>query len=335
MRRTTGLVGPALVLVLLTSSLQATFAGAQEPQPSVSIRLAESPTDPKVDPLAQYYIVDHVKPGEKSTAKVGVGVIGGTAPIDVDIYVGAARIDDGQFIPEGKETESDLTSWATVEPGRASVAPGTETPVAVTIAVPADAPSGEHYGAVFAELPPGGGDTNVVNRVGIRIYLTVGEGKAPKTDFEIAAVTAGRDKDKRPIVETRVRNTGERAVVLTGELKLEEGPGGLTTKPYNIPLGTSVAPGESAPVQAVLDAGLPDGPWKATVTIRSGRLEKTASATITFPDEADSRSEAVPVDDNATERKILGPVAGVLAAAGLAASAVALRKLRVRRRRPS
>jgi hypothetical protein len=44
-----------------------------------------------------------------------------------------------------------------------------------------------------------------------------------------------------------------------------------------------------------LDKQLPDGPWKASLTLKSGILERSGSATVTFPEAGDSGS-AVPAE---------------------------------------
>src|SRR5213076_2151068 len=94
-----------------------------------------------------------------------------------------------------------------------------------------------------------GGAANVVNRVGVRVYLSVGEGEEPVSDFTIDALTARRDEDSVPIVETTVTNTGGRAIDLAGSLSLANGPGSLNAGPFDVQIGTTLAPGDSAPAQ--------------------------------------------------------------------------------------
>jgi hypothetical protein len=45
----------------------------------------------------------------------------------------------------------------------------------------------------------------------------------------------------------------------------------------------TVAPGEVGEVLLTLDPALADGPWTAELTLSSGLLERSASATVTFP----------------------------------------------------
>jgi hypothetical protein len=307
-RRTT-----AVVIAALAVLSPATSRAQQQPQPSaepesVGIRLAEAPEALRDDPRARVYIIDHLQQGATISRKVEVLSTLKQAA-DVRMYVGAAHLENGGFRFGVVGEESDLTEWSSVEPSTVHLEPGGSQLATVTIAVPTDATDGERYGVVWAELPGSGGQANQVNRVGVRIYLSVGEGSEPESDFTIEQLTAARDEEGRPVVETSVTNTGGRALDLSGELQLAEGPGSLSAGPFDVQLGTTLAPTETDAARVVLDKDLPDGPWKATVTIRSGRLEKTATATVTFPSEAGV--VAAPVDASSTDaqRKVLLPIA--------------------------
>ncbi|MBA3234346.1 MAG: hypothetical protein H0T17_10445 [Propionibacteriales bacterium] len=59
-------------------------------------------------------------------------------------------------------------------------------------------------------------------------------------------------------------------------------------------MGTTLGLDQTEPVTVPLDKELPDGPWKARITIESGLLERTAQATITFP--AAGLGEPVPAE---------------------------------------
>ena len=157
----------------------------------------------------------------------------------------------------------------------------------VTITVPRDAAPGEQYGVVWAEArsaPIAGGGVTQVSRVGIRLYLSVGPGGPPAADFTIDSLTAKRSPDGRPTVLASVHNTGGRALDMNGTLRLSAGPGGLSAGPFPATLGTTLAIGDTEPVTIALDKRLPAGPWDARITLRSGLLERSARATITFPD---------------------------------------------------
>lgn len=122
--------------------------------------------------------------------------------------------------------------------------------------------------------------------MGIRVYLAVGKGGAPAPNFAISSLTAKRQHNGRPAVAALVRNTGGRALDLSGKLTLGKGPDGLSAGPFTAQLGTTIAPGQSEPVTVTLNTQVPDGPWKALIHLKSGLTSRTAEATITFPDGA-------------------------------------------------
>jgi LPXTG-motif cell wall-anchored protein len=156
----------------------------------------------------------------------------------------------------------------------------------VTIAVPRDAPPGEQYGLVWAETrssAPAGGGITQVSRVGIRLYLSIGPGGAPASEFTIESLTGKRSPHGQPEVVASVHNAGGRALDMSGTLQLSAGPGGLSAGPFPANLGTSLAIGATEPIMIMLDRQIPDGPWHALVTLRSGPLERSARATINFP----------------------------------------------------
>ena len=80
-----------------------------------------------------------------------------------------------------------------------------------------------------------------------------------------------------------MRNTGGRALDMSGTLRLLAGPGGLNAGPFPAQLGTTLAIGAIEPVTILLDKRLPAGPWKARVDLHSGLVERHSQATITFP----------------------------------------------------
>ena len=170
-----------------------------------------------------------------------------------------------------------------------------------------------------------------VSRVGIRVYLSVGPGGEPASKFEIESVTAARDAAGDPMVRGTIRNTGGRALDLSGTLRLSEGPGGLSAGPFPLVLGTTLGIAETEPVSFKLDKQLPNGPWKAHLEVTSGLLTETAQATITFPDFG--TAEAVAASDGSGVWVWVGSAAfGVLLLA-LAGWLMARRARRPRRPR--
>lgn len=294
--RRAGLVmGIALLLAVAGAAPRPVPALAQTPAETVGIRILDSPTNRSDDPRAREYIVDHVVPGTMITRRVEVSNNTATTQV-VHLYAAAARISDGNFqFGEGRAA-NDLTSWTTVDPATVSPPSGGKLLATVTIAVPADASAGERYGVVWAELPaavPPGGGIAAVNRVGVRIYLSVGEGGEPASDFAITTFEAKRDAERNPLVAATVHNTGGRALDLSGELRLTNGPGGLSAGPFEAKLGTTLGIGQTEPVLIALDQAIPAGPWDARIVLRSGITEREATATLTFPATAATSSRPV------------------------------------------
>lgn len=281
-----------LLTVLVATALLSPTASsrAQQAEGTIGIGLVDTPTDRANDPRAKLYIVDHVAPGVAITRRVEVRNDTDQTQ-KIDTYAGAASVDRGQFRFGDAHAVNELTTWTKVEPATDVYTAGEHKHVVVTIDVPEDASEGERYAVVWASTSsaaPEGGGIGAVNRVGVRVYLSVGPGGEPASDFEITGIEARRTKDGAPQVVARVKNTGGRALDLSGSLKLENGPGDLSAGPFNVTLGTTLEIGGTEPVRVELDKALPAGPWDAKLTLKSGLLEDGAEATITFPEAGSS-----------------------------------------------
>jgi MYXO-CTERM domain-containing protein len=311
-------------------------SSAQEPETpeTVGIRILDVPTSRTDDPRARQYIVDHVAPGTTITRRVEVSNDTGQ-PQEVQLYAGSASIADGSVRFGDRGATSELTGWTTVEPASVSLTAGEKTLATVNIAVPSDAGPGERYGVVWAELPPAvppGGGVTAVNRVGVRIYLSVGPGNEPASDFTITALEARRAADGRPLLAATVRNTGGRAIDLSGDVRLSNGPGGLSAGPFPANLGTTLGLEQEAQVLVALDPAIPRGPWDAHIVLRSGTTEKDATANVTFPEAAATSAEPVKADSDSGGSGIPPYVLG--GGALLLALLLLLLLLRRRRREP-
>ena len=293
------IVGLLLVFAAVSpAAARASATSSGAPPGTIGLRLVDVPAGTAKDPRAKLYIVDHVAPGTTIHRRIEVAN-GSTSAAHVNLYAAAASITGGSFIGAAGRARNEVSTWISVDPGESAV-PGRGAVTAnVTISIPADAAPGEDYAAVWAETrlaPADGGGVTIVNRVGIRVYLSVGPGGAPAADFTIDSLTAERADDGRPVVLAAVRNVGGRALDMFGTLKLASGPGGLSAGPYPATLGTTVAIGDTEIVTIQLDKRIPAGPWDAIITLHSGLLERTAHATITFPDTgASSAVEVAPV----------------------------------------
>lgn len=302
--------------VLLTIAVMACIAGAPTPAlaqpsaptdtPGLGIRLLEAPIELANDPRAGTYIIDNLPPGTDITRRIEISNRTG-APQSVEIYTGAAHLDkeDGFVLEEGAAV-NELTTWMSVDRPVLEIADGDVADLTVAIRVPPDAPEGEQYAVVWAQIAgadPLGSGARVVNRVGVRTYLSVGPGNGPAADFTINTLTAQRNSEGVPEVTAEFTNTGGRAVDVSGQLTLNGGPAGLSAGPFSSVIAT-VAPGEQGKAVFALDAQLPDGPWTVTAELASGILHRQEAGTLTFSptgtDDLESRSAAQSATNNWT-----------------------------------
>ncbi|WP_101524727.1 peptidase [Nocardioides houyundeii] len=302
-------------------------ANAAPNDPSgIGIRLVDAPVELRDNPRALVYVIDHVSPGTTIERRIEVSNNTG-APTDIAVYPGAAVIKDGSFVGLEADTPNELTTWTSVSAPRLTLAEAQKEVVDVTIAVPSDAAPGEQYAVLWAQTAAGEAEgITQVSRVGIRVYLSVGEGGEPAADFDLESLTAQRTDAGLPTVTAVVRNTGGRALDLRGTLTLSDGPGGLSAGPFPVRLGTTLGLGQTAPIAVELDEQLPNGPWAAELSVTSGLLTKTEQASITFP--VSGAGETVPLsDDGVPGWWWLGGGLVVLAAFGLGVRFVRTRRL--------
>ena len=294
------------------------------------VQLLDAPVSEAADPRAHEYIIDNLQPGETISRRIEIFDVG-AGPLQASVYPDAATIADGSFTGGPGQTVSELTSWTSLAQGAVAVPADGSVIDTVTVTVPRDAAPGERYGVIWASVTrPGNrsGALTTINRVGIRMYLNVGGDNPPASALTVNSLTALRDAHGRPILRALVHNTGGRALDLSGTVKLAAVSGPIAAGPYPIELGTTLAPGQTEPVEAVITGQPADGPWNATVELRSGLLDETFTGRITFP--ADPGSSA-PVAAHllGSGRTTTMITAGALGLAALGGAAVPL----VRRRR--
>jgi hypothetical protein len=139
------------------------------------------------------------------------------------------------------------------------------------------------------------------------------------------------------VVAATVHNTGGRALDLSGQLRLTNGPGGLSAGPFDAKLGTTLGVGQTEPVLVTLDRAIPAGPWDARIVLRSGLTEREATARVTFPATAASSGEVVATDTADSQpdggSRVLPAAGGVAAIVGLSLLlSLLLRRQRLRLR---
>lgn len=310
----------ALVAVLFVAGAALTLPAAAQPGSraaaphGIGIRLLDASVARKADPRAQIYVDDFMRPGTSISRHVQVSDFTGR-PVTLQLYAVASSIGSTGWQVAVSRTGNELTSWMRVTPSTVSLEPGRPATISVDITVPVDASKGERYATVVAELPPlpssAGRTIRVATRVGVRVYLDVGAGGEPASDFTISTLTPARDKDGRPVVTARVTNTGSRALDLGGRLELSDGPGGLRAGPYDVQVPRTLGIGETGDVTVALDRQTPVGPWLARMTLRSGYAQHAVTGRISFPVAAGSTAQPVKADPAplTKDRHVLVPLA--------------------------
>jgi hypothetical protein len=133
-------------------------------------------------------------------------------------------------------------------------------------------------------------------------------------------------------VSVQVHNTGGRALDLSGDLRLDHGPAGLSAGPFPATPGTTLAVGDHESVTVLLDPQLPAGPWDVAVRLVSGLLTESATGRLTFPTtslSAAAPAPAVPVHGGAFPTVPVGAGVAVIAVAATGTCA----RFRIRRNR--
>jgi hypothetical protein len=298
---------------------------------SIGIRLIDVSAASRDNPLARSYIVDRVAPG--TSIRRRVEIINTTRSTkDVAVFPAAASLRRGRFAFAPGHTRNELSGWTSISRAVARLTPGAKAFETVTIKVPRNASAGERYAVIWAAVSapaPAAGGVTLVNRVGVRMYVSIGPGGAPPSNFVIESLTAKRSATGQPLVVAKVRNSGRRTLDISGNLTLSKGPGGLSAGPFRVKLGATLAPGNSEPATVRLDKRLPRGPWRAQMRLRSGSIHRVAVATIRFPHRAAAakppKAKIVP----GGSRQLILVVVDLLALLAVAASALLLsRRLR-------
>jgi len=175
-----GILSGVVLLFIFTQSFSASSQAADPvPVGSVGIRISEIPANVADHPYAKVYIVSRLVPGVEMNQRLEVF---NTSPKEfkVSLYPGLATFANGEFkIGEGRMGNT-LTSWTKLTPDSVLVKPGESKFFNVTISPPADAPSVTQYGVIWAEVAgtPNEAGITSVSRVGIRMYVPVGDSSA-------------------------------------------------------------------------------------------------------------------------------------------------------------
>jgi hypothetical protein len=248
-------------------------------------RPTSSPSGIGIRLVGGAYIIDRLAPATGIRRRIEITNNTATTA-DIAVYPAAAFLRRGAFGFASGRSRNELSGWTSVARRVLRLQPGARTLETVTINVPKGATRGEYYAVIWAEVSaaaPAGGGVTLVNRVGVRMYISIGPGGAAPAKFAIASLTAERAATGAPLVVAKIRNGGRSTLDIRGALTLSKGPGALRAGPFPVTPVTGIAPGGSQRATVLLDKRLPRGPWLAHMTLRSGPVERTAVATLIFP----------------------------------------------------
>ncbi|HEX2040054.1 MAG TPA: hypothetical protein VHF47_10030 [Acidimicrobiales bacterium] len=200
------------------------------------------------------------------------------APLDLVVEpVDAVVTADGSFAP-GTTTTAE-GGWLRVTPERLRVPARGSVRVALRVDVPADAAPGDHIAAVVvrkAETPSGPG-VHVVNRVGVRVYLTVTPPAAPtpRRAFEFRAL---RWTGERTFAAD-VANVGDLLVEPLGTLTIARGDFATTVE---VPVLGTVPPGAVTTLPVRSDGSLERGTYEARLRLQLVQGGEAQEQRVTF-----------------------------------------------------
>ncbi|MCW2963559.1 MAG: hypothetical protein JWO17_811 [Actinomycetia bacterium] len=276
-------IGVSVLLVGITAPALAAVAAAPAAPGGIGVRLLAVPGASSANPQFNGYITGVVVPG--TTIRRRIAVENSTrGAVSVAVYPGAASIRRGVFAFAPRRRRNDLARWTAVSSAVLHLPAGGLRFVTVTVSVPRFASPGERHAVVWAELAaPATSGVRLINRVGIRLYLTVGAGGSAPVDFTIGRLKAARSTGGAPLVQATLRNSGSRTLAIAGSLTLSNGPGGTNAGPFPAALTRALSPGGSAQLRVQLDPRLPLGPWHARLRLHSATLKRDAAATLSFP----------------------------------------------------
>jgi hypothetical protein len=288
-RRLLSMIVLVLAAGILSPAVTAAAATHQRSGPApqrFGVRLVDVPVDEANNPRALRYIIDYLPTGTIIHRRILI-LNQESHTAHFTVYSDAAHISNGSFTGDSGATRSELTGWIGVQHRTVTLGPHASVMDMVTIKIPPGATRGEHYGVIWAQQSAyvraaSGIGVNEVARVGVRVYLAVGQGGAPSTSFAITSITGHRSARGRPSIVAHVENTGGRAVDLNGSASLTRGPGNTSAGPFAAKQIITLAPGQSGNITFAPPGSLPNGPWQAKVTLVSGLTKSTATSTIQF-----------------------------------------------------
>jgi hypothetical protein len=284
-RQRPALAGSAVLLVLalvlgLISGAQAQTSPQNGPPPSsvpgpppTSERQPAGELVLNVSPLRLELSVD---PGQRVEREITLKNAGSAVVLmasETQDFAAADVSGKPTFVPAA-ESDWAMSGWVTMKPSTFSLRPGQEKTVVLVIDVPEQAEPGGHYAAaLFGSRAKGGGDTQVVGKVGTLLLLTVSG--AIKESLSVS-LSSGRLLEGGPIdLQVRSENTGNVHVRPEGEVTVAPL---LWGDERSLPVpGENVLPSSVRESTVRLDQ-LPIGVYKASVQVTYGSGKVSAAS---------------------------------------------------------
>jgi DNA uptake protein ComE-like DNA-binding protein len=232
-------------------------------------------------------------PGETATRAIRI-ISTSPDPQLISIAIFPLVVVDGEDTLVSSEP-SEIDAWASIEPNGFIVEPRAQQTVQIRITPP---PGSEgSYTAYVVVSASGPNDGSTEEREGTyaivptaltfskSLWLGVGDGQLPETDFELRGVAARRDGETK-FLQVQIENTGGTPIRPKGEMEVVD-----PLFPDNRfgPLEFSFAtilPGETRRTEIEAPAELEDGNWRVRVVARQGSIQKSEiyDVTLTFDD---------------------------------------------------
>lgn len=226
-----------------------------------------------------------LSPGESTVFKA---VVQNKTPrqVTVQIYpVDALITPQGSFALQGREAaRTGLSKWLSIPVTSLTLPAASQQIVDVALTVPADAEPGDFAGGIVIEQPPREGTSaavgnqtavqfNVVERVGVRVYLDV-KGAAVRT-MSVGSLTFERDRSGSLVFRLPVRNEGTVRFSPDATLKI-----GGTSLAFTSP--ETLLPGTVVTLTATWDSPPAFMRGEAVATVHDGVGTQTRAVSVTL-----------------------------------------------------
>ena len=171
--------------------------------------------------------------------------------------------------------QNDLSSWTRIGTPLLRLDAGAAADELVTIRVPANAVRGAHDAVVWAETSspaPTGGGVTLVNRVGIRVYLTVDKSARPRPRFASPHCAPRARRTDRSWSRRTSPTYGRGPLSVSGRLTLGQGgSSGLRAGPFRAGGGCA---DHARPIPDRLGAGTGRGATRALAGAHAGHQRR-------------------------------------------------------------